>query len=85
MAISMVFQLMAASDQLLCCVKAANADIFFMPGLAPCLGSQPPADNKKCRLYAVLVENIRQPRTAIAFLAAEKDIRPGTIVKRKGD
>src|SRR5579864_9589768 len=47
MAIGVVFQLMAAPDQLLSRVKAGNADIFFMLRFAPGLGSKPPADHKK--------------------------------------
>jgi len=44
-AIGVVFQFVAAPYQALRCVQAGNADIFFMLRFAPCLGSQPPADD----------------------------------------
>src|SRR5579864_1605916 len=83
MAIGVVFQLVTAPDQTLRRVKAGNANIFFMPGLPPGLGSKPPADDKKRRLYAILVEDIGQARTRMDRLAAKKDIRAWSIVKCK--
>src|SRR5207253_5350624 len=85
MTVGMVFQFVAAPDQLLCCVKAANADVFLMPGFAPRLGRKSPADHKKCRLHAILIQDIDQPLSRMRSLAAEQDIWPGTIVKGKRD
>jgi hypothetical protein len=78
-----IFQFMAAPDQTLRCVKAANADIFFMLGLSPGLGSKPPADDKKRRLDAILVEDAKQAWSRMDSLGAEQDVRPRAVVECK--
>src|SRR5262249_43027940 len=84
MAEGMVFQFVAPPRQLLSCVEASNADVFFM-AITPSVGSKSPADDKKGSLDAALVKNIGQARSRMTTLAAEKDIGSRAVVKGKGN
>jgi hypothetical protein len=76
---------MAATCQLFGRVDAGNADIFFLVAITPSLGGQPPADYKKRRLDAILIENIGQGWSRISPFAAEKDVRSRAIIEGKGN
>src|SRR5262249_21778552 len=80
-AVGVVFQFVTPVDQLFRRIDTGNANVFLVTRFSPGLGSKPPADDKKRRLHAILIEDIGQTWRWMIPFSAEHDIRAGTIVK----